>query len=203
MPIWKHFSLNGETTNLDDRLRSKDPDHFIKLPDGFTYYETAGPLSGPPVVFINGFSIPVYLWEHTFLPLAEAGMRVMRFDLFGRGFSDRPNINYGPDLYDRQLLNLLQILNFKTPINLIGSSMGGIVSSIFTDRHPELVDKLILIDPAGMMEPSSHVLSILNYPIIGEIILGLFGEKLLLPVCNKIYYIQKFILNMLATTSRK
>jgi len=59
--------------------------------------------------------------------------------------------------------------------------MGGIIATIFTDRHPDLVKKLILIDPAGMMKQPSFPASALSVPIIGEVIMALFGNKLLLP----------------------
>jgi pimeloyl-ACP methyl ester carboxylesterase len=185
MPTQRPFSLNGETIVLDDQVRSSAPGKFINLPDGKTYYEQEGPVDGAPVVFINGFSIPVYLWDHNFLPLAQAGFRTLRFDLFGRGYSDRPNIHYGPDLFVRQLKNLLDALKIKTPVHLIGSSMGGIIAAIFTDRHPDLVKKLILIDPAGMMDPPSLPASALSTPIMGELILNLFGNQLLLPGMKK------------------
>ena len=63
--------------------------------------------------------------------------------------------------------------------------MGGIIATIFTDRHPNLVKKLILIDPAGMMDPPSLPASALSVPIMGELILNLFGNQLLLPGMKK------------------
>ena len=100
----RRFALNGETLQLDDDLRETIPGTFVKLPDGMTWYELAGPADGQPVVFLNGYSVPHYLWDHTFQPLADAGFRVLRFDHFGRGWSDRPNVTYGPDLFDRQIV---------------------------------------------------------------------------------------------------
>jgi pimeloyl-ACP methyl ester carboxylesterase len=173
----RRFALNGETLHLDDSLRSTIAGTFIRLPDGMTWYELAGPVDRPVVVFTNGYSIPHFLWDHTFQPLADAGYRVLRFDHFGRGWSDRPNIDYGPDTFDRQLVDLLQALDITTPISLVGSSMGGIVASIFADRHPKQVNKLVLIDPAGMMDPPVYPKSLLLMPLLGELVMHLTGDR--------------------------
>ncbi len=175
----RRFVINGETLLLDEPFRKIIPGTFVKLPNGYTWYELAGPIDGSPVVFLNGYSVPHYLWDFNFKPLADAGFRVIRFDHFGRGWSDRPDIDYGPDLFDRQILDLLSALKINTPVNLVGSSMGGIVASIFADRHPELVSKLVLIDPAGIMPPPVFPKSLLMVPAIGELILHLTGGRTL------------------------
>jgi len=36
----------------------------------------------------------------------------------------------------------------KKPLRLIGSSMGGFISAVFAARHPDRVDRVILINPA-------------------------------------------------------
>lgn len=175
----RRFALNGETLKLDDALRQNIPGTFIKLPDGYTWYELSGPADGQPVVFINGYSVPHYLWDYTFRPLADAGFRVLRFDHFGRGWSDRPDVNYDPNLFDRQIHDLLNALEIHRPVTLVGSSMGGIVASIFATNHPGLVDKLVLIDPAGVMPPPKWPKSLLLIPILGEMILHLTGNRTL------------------------
>lgn len=185
MTSLKSFTLNGETIQLDDRIRSTVPGNFVHLPGGITRYELEGPPDGTPVVFINGFSIPAYLWDANFMPLASAGFRVLRFDHFGRGYSDRPDVNYDPDLFVQQLSDMLNALKITQPVHLIGSSMGGVVATIFTCRYPARVDKLVLIDPAGMMHVPAFPASALNMPILGKLILDLFGKKLLLPSMAK------------------
>lgn len=37
---------------------------------------------------MHGFSVPYYIWEPTFAALVQAGLRVLRYDLYGRGYSD-------------------------------------------------------------------------------------------------------------------
>ena len=177
----KCLFLNGEKISFDDAVKKMDAQKFIALRHGLTHFELDGPQDGTPVVLVNGFSIPLFLWDHTYSVLAEAGFRVLRFDFYGRGFSARPDVEYGPDLFDQQLLDILEALKIKDPIHLIGSSMGGVVSAIFADRHPEQVNKLVLIDPAGMMAPMTFPMSALKVPLVGEVIMHLLGDIILLP----------------------
>src|SRR4029453_5740848 len=73
--------------------------------------------------------------------------RVARYDYYGRGFSDRPNVRYTADLFDRQMLQLLDSLGWTGPVDIVGLSMGGPVTAEFTGRHPERVRSLTLADP--------------------------------------------------------
>ena len=86
----KKFVINGEYLELDEAVRSKAPGKFIKLEHGYTHYQLDGPENGELVVLVNGYSIPYYLWDHTYPDLLNAGFRVLRFDFYGRGYSDRP-----------------------------------------------------------------------------------------------------------------
>ena len=155
------------------------PGTFMQLPAGRTWYELTGPANGKPVVFVNGYSIPHYLWDHNFNALAEAGFRVLRFDHFGRGWSDRPDVTYDDDLFDKQIVDLLDALTIRGKVCLVGSSMGGIVAANFADRHPERVERLVLIDPAGMMPRPRLPKSLLLMPIIGELVMRLTSDDTL------------------------
>ena len=63
---------------------------YVSLGAGVTHFELAGPPDAQTVVLVHGFSVPYYIWDPTFDALAAAGFRVLRYDLFGRGWSDRP-----------------------------------------------------------------------------------------------------------------
>ncbi|MGH9775427.1 MAG: alpha/beta fold hydrolase [Candidatus Acidiferrales bacterium] len=129
---------------------------YVRLPAGVTHYELAGPADAPTVVLIHGFSVPYYIWDPTFNALVAAGFRVLRYDLFGRGWSDRPDARYDADFFDEQLVQLLDALGIRGPIIVVGVSMGGPIAVNYAARHPERVRKLALFDPAystGRMTP--------------------------------------------------
>lgn len=143
-------------TTLFKRKKNIGPDDRAALPgdvanlsDGAVYYEKAGDEEGRPVILIHGFSVPSYIWEPTFRDLTESGFNVLRYDLYGRGYSDRPSVSYDRKLYNRQLLELIEKTGFPQPAALVGLSMGGALAAQFAALHPEKVDKLVLIDPAG------------------------------------------------------
>jgi pimeloyl-ACP methyl ester carboxylesterase len=140
---------NPEREDLDAAARGRAPGRFVTLGDGITHYEVRGPDSGQRVMLVHGFSTPYYIWDSTAVALANAGFRVARYDEFGRGYSDRPDVEYSLELFDRQLLQLLDSLHWTDPVDVAGLSMGGPVVAGFAGRHPNRVRSLVLVDPAA------------------------------------------------------
>jgi pimeloyl-ACP methyl ester carboxylesterase len=174
------FSLapRVETRVLDAQARVGTGGAYVELADGVVHYELAGPAGGPTVVFVCGFSTPYFIWDHNVPALTAAGYRTLRYDLYGRGFSDRPTgVDYGPDLFDRQLAELIERLALDTPVTLAGVSMGGAISVLFAQRHPQLVNGLILVDPAGFPMPLPLTLELVRLPGIGELMMRLVGDQ--------------------------
>jgi pimeloyl-ACP methyl ester carboxylesterase len=132
---------------MTDETRVGVPGHFIRLADGITHYETAGPDTGRVVVLAAAFSVPAYLSDSLFQRLGRAGFRSIRFDYYGRGWSDRPNTNYDLALFGRQMAGLLDSLGVAGPVDLAGLSFGAAIATDFAAQHPERVRSLIYIDP--------------------------------------------------------
>jgi len=137
---------NPERDTIDDAARKGAPGRFVRLTDGFTHYDVAGPDSARAIVLVHGFSVPYYIWDSTATALAAAGNRVIRYDEYGRGWSDRPAVVYNAELYERQLRELLDSLHVQR-VDIAGVSMGGWVTATFVSRHPERVRTLTLVDP--------------------------------------------------------
>src|SRR5512147_1084673 len=168
------FSYRDETKELNEHTRREASGSFIQLSDGFTHYELSNPQAGHTVVLAHGFSVPYFIYDPTFEFLTQAGFRVLRYDLFGRGFSDRPDTRYGIDLFVRQLGDLLDALRLTPPLSLVGLSTGGPITASFTTRFPERVSKLVLIDPVGAQPlPFAGILKVATLPLVGEAIAGL------------------------------
>jgi pimeloyl-ACP methyl ester carboxylesterase len=54
--------------------------------------------------------VPSYIWNKTYYSAKEKGFKVVRLDLYGRGYSDNPNVNYTDELFARQVIELLDDL---------------------------------------------------------------------------------------------
>jgi pimeloyl-ACP methyl ester carboxylesterase len=131
-----------------DSVRTASGGAFVRLRDGHTYYEVAGPDSAPVVVLAAGLSVPGYIWQPTFDTLRAAGYRVVRYDYYGRGWSDRPRIPLTQEVYVHQLAGLLDSLGVKSSVALAGLSYGGTVITSFAAMHPGKVAALVYVDPA-------------------------------------------------------
>lgn len=170
------FRTGKEIVNLDANARATmKNESFVELSDGITHYQWQGPERGRKVLLVHGYSSPYFIWDRNLSALTQAGFRVLRFDLYGRGLSDRLQIEYTGDVFDRQLLELLDALNVKEPVDLVGLSMGGAIATLFTDRHPERVRKLVLIGTAGVSE-LPMAMKLLSVPLAGDLIIGAFGD---------------------------
>jgi pimeloyl-ACP methyl ester carboxylesterase len=146
------------------------------------------------VVLIHGFSVPYFIFDPTFDYLTASGFRVLRYDLFGRGFSDRPDTRYNIDLFVRQLTDLLDALRFIAPVNLIGLSMGGPIAATLTARHPERIRSLTLIDPAGVRPVSiSPLVKAAKLPFVAEAVFSLAGGERLVRSAAKDFFDPKLV----------
>lgn len=186
-----------ESKQLNDQARSAADGSFVQLTDGVTHYELSNDSPLPEgglgvretVVLVHGFSVPYFIFDPTFDFLTQNGFATLRYDLFGRGFSDRPRARYNIDLFVKQLADLLDALRFTRPVNLIGLSMGGPIAATFTARHPERIKSLTLIDPAGVRPVSlSPMLKVMKLPGIAEAVFGLVGSEGLLKSAAKDFF---------------
>jgi len=167
-----YLYMDKETLSLDKQARAKLGGQYTPLENGVVHYQlspdaSASKQSTGTVVLVHGFSSPMYLFDPTFEHLVKQGFQVLRFDLFGRGFSDRPESGYAIDLYVKQLHDLLTALNIRNKVNLVGLSMGGAIVTHFTNRYPDQVNKVSLIDPL-FHTPARPEITALKVPLLGE-----------------------------------
>lgn len=135
--------------------RDEAPGRFLDLADGMTHYEISGPDSGRTVVLVHGFSVPSWIWDPTVGALSRSGFRTIVYDLYGRGYSDRPDGRYDARLFEQQLAGVIDSLGGGAAVDLIGLSMGGAVSVHFAAERPERIRRMVLMAPLNRpVEPA-------------------------------------------------
>lgn len=130
--------------------------HFSSLSKGYTYYEFENLEDDDLIVLIHGFSVPSYIWDETYYESIKRGYGVLRLDLYGRGYSDNPNLAYTNELYADQVIELLDKLNIDKKINLVGLSNGGRVISKIAENNSHRIKRLIYVSPSGFHDSNSY-----------------------------------------------
>lgn len=192
------FTINGvfliadtERYTLDEAARENVAGSFVQLSDGITHYELGGPDSGKVVVLVHGFSVPYYIWDSTYVKLVHDGYRVLRYDEYGRGFSDRPDKVYEASFLRQQLEELLAALNIQSVHAIAGLSFGGPVVTDFVIHHPSQVDKVILVDPFYPLENEKPTKSFYPESLI-EVKMALSPEDMVNGQLTDLKYPERF-----------
>ena len=172
----------AQTRELTDAERQKAPGSFLALPCGNTHYELAG--EGTPCVLVHGYATPYFIYDKLFDALVENGYRVLRYDLLGRGLSERVNAVYDAALFARQLKELTDEIFPGEAFHLFGTSMGGTVTATFCATYPGRAKSVTWLAPAGMdtFRPPFYM-KLANIRGIGGVIFRMIGEKTLLTKC--------------------
>lgn len=103
---------------------------------------------GPVLILVHGLSGSWMNWLEN-VPFFAADHRVIALDLPGFGHSPMPASEITIGLYCDVLIALMHKLEVPTA-TLIGNSMGGQIATKLAIEHPELVDRLVLVSPAGV-----------------------------------------------------
>jgi pimeloyl-ACP methyl ester carboxylesterase len=173
-----YFSLDTERLDLD--ASQVVPGEKIELSNGIVHYRLMGPSDAPLVLLVHGFSVPSYEWEPTAEALEDAGYRVLSCDLYGRGYSARPAVEYDLDLFVSQLEELTTALELHDPIVVVGHSMGGPIAARFASLHPQHISGVVLIAPEVNLTTGKDVFP-LNIPLVGEYLMTAVMEPIVLP----------------------
>ncbi|GAB5504191.1 alpha/beta fold hydrolase [Pyruvatibacter sp.] len=177
-----YVALDMGLRPLTEAEQEKAPGDFITVTGGRLHYRWDGPATGPVVVMVHGFSTPHFIFEQNVSALTSQGYRVLRYDHFGRGWSDRPRTAYTVDFYDTTLMELLDGLNITAPVGLVGLSMGGPIVAEFAGRHTDRVNAVFLFVPAGLDVAGGNDIAakIVRLPGIGDLMWRIVGRGMLL-----------------------
>ena len=174
---------------LSPETRKKLPGSFVELSAGVTHYEIRGDADAENVVLIHGNAAPYVTWDRNVGPLCDAGFRVLRYDLFGHGFSDRPRLRtYDRHFYNVQLAELLERLGVPYPVRLVGTSQGGSIATCFAAENPGAVSKLALLAPFFDELPGSNSVAyrLVMTPVLGDLLFRVMSDRKLADISNRV-----------------
>ena len=165
--------------DMDATARADAKGDFATLSQGVTHYQWLGPARGPVAVCVHGLTTPSFVWYGLARGLARFGYRVLIYDLYGRGYSDRVKGVQDQAFFLRQLNDLLDDQNISGDVTLLGYSMGGAIATAFAATHPEKVRQLILLASAGMGVGANRLTRFIAATlVIGDwLMLALFAWK--------------------------
>jgi pimeloyl-ACP methyl ester carboxylesterase len=125
-------------------LASPDGD-FATVGGSTVYFEVSGPGDGPVVVLIHGLLGSSANFTSLRTALAAQGFRVVAVDRPPFGLSDKgAQVDYTLNGQGDLVVGLMDVLDIKRA-TLLGHSAGAPVAANIALRHPERVDKLILV----------------------------------------------------------
>lgn len=107
---------------------------------------------GEPVVLIHGSGpgVTAYANWRLVIPVLAQKYRVLAPDIAGFGYTERKaDTGYNLDFWVRHLVEWLDAVGVKKG-RFIGNSFGGALTLAIASRHPELVDRFILMGAAGV-----------------------------------------------------
>ena len=143
------FVVERRRPAMDDDARVNAPGNFAELSQGVTHFQWHGGVRGPVAVCVHGLTTPGFVWNDIAAELATMGYRVLTYDLYGRGYSDRPEGRQDEAFFVRQMEDLLAHQKVADDITLFGYSMGGVITTAFAAKHPDRIRQLVLVAPAG------------------------------------------------------
>lgn len=124
------------------------PSEFVEVAGLRLHLRDTGPREAPAVILLHGFGASLHTWE-AWAEALSARFRVIRLDLPGFGLTGPdPTGDYSDARSLAVLLALMDRLGLAQA-SLIGSSMGGRIAWTFAARHPERVERLVLMAPDG------------------------------------------------------
>ncbi len=125
----------------------------------------------PRVLLLHGWISSHQLYRDC-LPRLAKRFHCCAIDLVGFGDSDKPSPDRAPydaPWYGEQVKAFVDVIGWKT-FTLIAHSMGGMAATEFAIRYPDCIDRLFLIDSAGIPQRPPLLGRILQLPMVGPIL---------------------------------
>ena len=167
IPACLYLALNRENIDISEfRLNSGYEE--VKLSDGITSYKDIGDKNNKVIVLVHGATFGSLAYQEYVNVFIENNYRVIIYDQYGRGYSDRTHSDVSIELMEKQLKELIQHCEVEDVI-LYGVSFGAAVVAKYAANNPENISfigyQVPLINSADI-----PLLSIVKIPLYGDLL---------------------------------
>ena len=128
------------------------PEKSVRVYDEEIHYFEAG--AGANVIFLHGMVGTATDWALTLGPVSRK-YHVYALDQIGFGHSDKPKIEYKISTFVDFLREFMRVKHISRA-TIVGNSVGVWIAVDFAATHPDLVDRLVLVDALGLDTPVHH-----------------------------------------------
>ena len=139
---------------------------FVTVNGIRTHYVAAG--EGEPLLLLHGLGASLMAWAMNIEPLSQR-FSVYAVDIPGHGDSDKPDLDYLMPTAVNFVRDFMEALGIERA-SFAGNSMGGMIALRTAVELPELVDRLVLVDTAGLGRDLAWFIRALSLPLVGELI---------------------------------
>jgi pimeloyl-ACP methyl ester carboxylesterase len=136
----------------------------------------AGMQNPQTLVLVHGLGQNGFTDWISVMPQLAQRYHVVTFDFPGFGYSASPNGKYSPTNYARVLGGVIN-RHAKGRAIVVGHSLGGAVALRFAGSNPAQLDKLILVDAAGILHRTAFVKYSARVPIAVEAMPAFLKDK--------------------------
>jgi pimeloyl-ACP methyl ester carboxylesterase len=150
--------------------------------------------SGQTVVLLHGFACSHKYWNKVVRHMPHDKYRIFTPDSLGFGMSDKPSeLRYDIDDHSEALAKDI-LEDTDQPIILVGHSMGAMIALRIAKQHPELVQKLVLINPPIFTSPEHAKRVVMGrLPLLHRVYVSKFGMTIYLVRNNLLF---KYLLSV-------
>jgi pimeloyl-ACP methyl ester carboxylesterase len=118
------------------------------------HFFEAGEAGGTPLLLVHGLGARGEDWAPMIPALAAKSFHVYVPDLLGYGRSAHPDVSYSISMEEAAVVQFMQAVHLAHA-DVGGWSMGGWVTLKLALDHPEMVDRLVVYDSAGIYFPAT------------------------------------------------
>jgi pimeloyl-ACP methyl ester carboxylesterase len=148
---------------------------------------------GETVIFIHGLGQAMYTFRKNVRILSEY-CHVISIDLLGHGLSDKPEIDYTIADFSKLIVDFMDAMGIENA-SLAGFSTGAIIALDVAIKHPEYVNRLVLLSPGGVTKTYPATIKHLSTPILSDIIFTFVNKSMVKSVLEQAYFDPNLITN--------